>query len=171
MKIADERIQPLLADLLDVLDEQIVLEEQAVGHLRGMYEALLARDDAAMARLMDEALATHERFASAETRRVALGSELADALSWDRRDATLLRIATETPGPQGEALRRRHVRIQALVGEVRRQHLRTASLLVECARLNRAVLGGLLPQADRLETYGTGGQVRRPGRGLLDTRS
>jgi hypothetical protein len=59
-----------------------------------------------------------------------------------------------------------------MIEEVRRNHLKAVAFLGECARLNRALLAGLFPDAGVAPTYGASG--RSPacsGGGLLDARS
>jgi hypothetical protein len=137
-----------------------------------MADAVAARDERALERLLGEAADTQSRMRETQARRTHLGARLADGLVGAARPATLAALAAALPdGPAG-AVERRRLRIEGLAGECRRQHLRTAGLLVECARLNRALLVGLFPHMRSARTYGAGGRAAGgPDGGLLDARS
>lgn len=173
MRLSSSHIQPLVHDFLAVLDEQIVLEEATVNHLKGLSEAILSRDDNGVQRLMDDAADTQERFSAVEARRRAAGRNLAQALHWTSEDTTLTRLVAEMPESElRQAVDERRRRLMGLVDEVRRQHLRTATILIESARINRAFLEALFPQTEGVKTYGSGGtSANHPGAGLVDARS
>jgi ABC-type transporter Mla subunit MlaD len=167
-----ESLGPLVGEFLAVLDEQVRLLEAAVGHLAAFSDALAGRDDPALHRLVAEADAAQERFAAIEEKRRAVCGRLAAALLWRPDETTLARLAGVLPPVERQAVEERRRRIRSLAQEVRRRHLRTAALLVECARLNRALLLGLFPALETVRTYGAAGlSPWRPGAGLLDTRS
>jgi DNA repair exonuclease SbcCD ATPase subunit len=166
-------LRPLVTDYLATLDDEVRLQEVALGQLSAINEAVASRDEAALQRLMAEADAAQAQFVAAEERRRAARDRLAGALGWRAEEATLSRLARALPGADGLILVERRRRIEAMAREVRRRHLQTAALLAECARINRALLMGLLPElGDAVRTYGTGGMDPwRPGAGLVDARS
>jgi len=164
--------QSLVRDLLTVLDDEIRLEEAAVGHLQGLAGAILSRDEREAERLMDEAAETQSEFEQVEEERQSLCEGLATALCRPRAEITLSGLVRDMPAPEAEAIHARRCRLQRLAGEVRRAHLRTAALLWQCAHLNRALLLGLFPQTESARTYEPGGTApRRPDSGLVDARS
>jgi hypothetical protein len=166
-------VKTLVGEYLAVLDEETHLQEAAVGHLKGMSDAVVSRNEQAMERLFKQADEVHDQFAQLETRRRTTGDHLAMALHCRREDLTLRRLARDLPKPEGQAVEGRRRRLRTLVGETRRQYLKTAALLGECARLNRALLAGLFPDAGNTPTYGASGRrsPRRPADYLLDARS
>jgi hypothetical protein len=172
MTAAIDDAQCLVKDLLVVLDEEIRLEEAAVGHLRGLAGAVLARDEGRAERLMAEAGDTQAGFEEVESRRHALCEGLASALGRPRAEVTLRRLVREMPAPEAEAIDARRRQLERLAGEVRRQYLRTAALVWHSVHLNRALLLGLFPQMESARTYESGGTAQpQPGGGLVDARS
>lgn len=86
-------------------------------------------------------------------------------------DVTLRRFISHVPGPRASALRQLRDRVASAVDAFRVQHLKTATLLVEFARANHAVLSGLLRQGGDARTYRTDGTAPWwTERGLLDAR-
>jgi len=174
-------VRPMVHEFLSVLDEQAGLQESAIARLAAISDAVAARDEEAVRRLAEETDAIAERFASAERACSHVRGRLAEALGLEAAELTVTRLAREWPGPEAQALADCCARLRALALEVRRCHIRTASLVVECARINRALLASLFPDLESARTYGAvvqpGGSRRggmdpwRPGGGLVDTRS
>jgi flagellar biosynthesis/type III secretory pathway chaperone len=170
MTAAVTDLADLTNDLLAVLDEEIGLETAAAAHLGGLSEAVIARDRGLIDTLSDRAMETHALFEVAEVRRTAAMAALAAALGCSRGHVTLRRLVRELPGEEGRALDDRRRRIESLVNQVRRQHLHTAVLLHECARVNHELLVQLFPQMDSTNVYGSNRTVKRPGGSLVDAR-
>jgi hypothetical protein len=166
-------VKTLVGEYLAVLEEETHLQEAAVGHLKGMSAAMTSRDERAMEILFKEAEEAHDHLAQLEDQRRATGNRLAAALHCRQEDLTLKRLALELPAPEGRAVETCRRRLQTLVGEIRRQHLRTVAMLGECARLNRTLLTGLFTDAGNTATYGACGKrsPRRPANYLLNARS
>jgi hypothetical protein len=165
-------VKTLVGEYLAVLDEETRLQEAAVGHLKSLSAAVASRDEQTLESLLKEADAAHERLAQLEMRRRATADRLAAALRCRNENLTLKRLVRELPASEGQAVERRRRRLQTLVGEIRRQYLRTAAMLGECARLNRALLTGLFADVGSTATYGASGKSPAwPGGGLLDVRS
>jgi hypothetical protein len=161
-----------LSVFVGTIDEAIRLQEAAVGRMKDMAEAVKARDEGALCRILDEAGVTAGQSASAAKARVAATVRLAEAVGCPPGEITLTRLARRVPAEEGAALESRRRRLVALRGDLVRQHRYTAAFLGECARLNRALLLGLLPDTESVKTYGPpGGRHRGPRTGLLDARS
>jgi hypothetical protein len=159
-------------DLLAVLDEVILLEEAAAVHLAGLSAAVIGGNRSLIEDLADQAMETHAQFEAVEVRRRAACGALAAAVGCPASAASLRRLARELPGEDGRALDDRRRRIEMLVRKVRCQHLRTAVLLQECARVNHALLVQLFPQMQTTTVYGAAGLAgKRPGGSLVDARS
>jgi flagellar biosynthesis/type III secretory pathway chaperone len=59
---------------------------------------------------------------------------------------------------------RRKMLLRSLTAQLRREHMRTAMLLSDCARLNSTLLRGILePGNARTTTYGSDGAARSQG--------
>lgn len=161
-----------VSEFLGALDEAIRLQEAALGRLRGLPDAVMARDEDAVRRILAEADAASEQFAAlAQAREVAKG-RLAAAVACPPEEVTLSWLLGRVPAAEAEAIEARRRRIAALVGDIRRQHRRTAAFLGECAHLNHAFLTGLFPDMESVKTYGhRGRRGDRAGTGLLDARS
>jgi len=171
MTTATVQHEPLVDELIGVLDETIVLQQQALEQLRALSEAILARDEAALERRVDALGRTVPRFEAVARRRTAVRSRLAQALDRPVGEMTLGRLARQVPEPQAGAIRLRRQRLLEVAEAVRRQHLETAVLAAEVARASRSLLLGLLPGAGETQTYRTDGTaVWQPSHGLLDAR-
>jgi hypothetical protein len=162
----------LVRDLLAVLDEEIALEEAATTQLEGLSDAVFGRDRSVIEDLVDQSMDTHARFAAAELRRQGLCEAISAALGWPAGRLTMTRLVRELPGEAGRALDERRRRLDTLVNRVRRQHIRTAVHLQECARVNQMLLVRLFPQMESTTVYGSGGESHpRRGGSLVDARS
>jgi hypothetical protein len=162
---------PLVEELLAALDEAVALEEGAVGELKALSQAALARDGQVLEGLMARLGAVQARHESAERRCVRARARLAAALDCPAAGGTVEWLSSRLSGPQASGLRDRRRRLQAATDAARAQHLETAVLLAELARANRALLEGLLPRHGEPRTYGTDGRAHwRPDRGLFDAR-
>jgi len=161
---------PLKA-LVEALDEAVALQEEVLGQLEAMAEAVARLDESALREQRRDLDAMPARLAEAGRRRHRARAGLAEALGRAVAEVTLGRLARELPEPQAAAIRRRRERLRDLGEAVRRQHLRTAVLLGEAARINRSLLAALAPQADRPRTYGTdGNRDTAAGRAVFDAR-
>ncbi|KPJ76035.1 MAG: hypothetical protein AMS14_02645 [Planctomycetes bacterium DG_20] len=171
MTTATAQRDPLVDELLAVLDETIDLQRETLEQLRALSKAILARDDKTLGQRMDDLGRTPPRLDAVARRRNALRSRLARALGCPVGEMTLERLAREVPEPQAAAVRLRRARLRDLAEAVRMQHLETAVLVAEVARVNRSLLLGLCPGAGETGTYRTDGTALwQPGHGLLDAR-
>jgi hypothetical protein len=165
-------IHTLVGEFLAVLDEAIRLQETAVDRLKGLCDAVTARNEAALRQIIDDAGMTSAKFAAVEHARQALSARLAAAVGCGLEEVTLSRLVRRVSAEDAQAIEERRRRITALGGDIRRQHRRTAAFVGECAHVNRAFLLGLFPEMESVKTYGhRGGHSRGVGAGLLDARS
>jgi len=165
-------IHTRVSEFLGTLDACVRLQETALGRLQGLSDAVMARDEDAVRRTLDEAEAASERFAAIEQARELAKGRLAAAVECRPEEVTLSRLLRRVSAAEAEAIEGRRRRIAALVGDIRRQHRRTAAALSECAHLNHAFLTGLFPDMESVKTYShRGGSSRGTGAGLLDARS
>ncbi len=171
MTVAADQRDPLVGELLAVLDETIDLQQETLQQLQTLSEAILAHDDAALTERMDALGRTPDRLEAVARKRNAVRTRLARAAGCPVGEMTLDRVARGAAAPQAGAVRRRRERLRGLAETVRRQHLETAVLMAEVARVNRSILTGLFPGAAGAGTYRTDGTAPwQPGHGLLDAR-
>jgi len=160
-----------LEALLETLDEAIARQEEVLSQLEAIAEAVGRLDESALCEQLENLDAMASRLAEAGRRRHRARARLAEALGRGVAEVTLGRLARELPAPQAARIRPRRARLRDLGEAVRRQHLRTAILLGEAARITRSLLSALVPQADPPRTYGTdGNRDRAAGRAVLDAR-
>jgi len=171
MTTATAEHEPLVDELIGVLDETIALQQQALEQLRGLSEAILARDETLLEQRVDALGRTVPRFEAVARKRNDVRARFAQALGRPVGEMTLSRLASQVPEPHAGAIRLRRRRLLDAAEAVRRQHLETAVLAAEVARASRSLLLGLLPGAGETQTYRTDGTaVWQPGHGLLDAR-
>lgn len=163
--------EPLVDQLMALVDETIAFQEEAIVALRDLSAAVTARDEAALERLGETLRQAEARLGDIERRRDRLRAQLAVALAWTPHEVTLARLARHAGEPRAGALRQRRDRAIRVAGSLRGQHLKTATLLTEFVRAGRAILTGLLSQGGDARTYRTDGTAPWwPEQGLLDAR-
>jgi len=160
-----------LDGFIETLDEAIGFQERVLAQLKAMAEAVGQLDESALGEQMETLDAMPARLQDAGRRRHRARVRLAEALGRPVAEVTLGRLARDIPEPQAARIRRRRDRLLALGDAVRRQHLRSAVLLGEAARINRSLLAALAPAMEGPQTYGTNGS-RDPAsaRAVLDAR-
>jgi hypothetical protein len=160
-----------LEAFLGALDEAIGLQQEVLAHLEASAEAVGRLDAAALAERLAGLDPLASRLADAGRRRHEARTRLAGALGWPVAEVTLGRLELALAPADAERVRRRRRRLSDLDEAVRRRHLRTAVLVGEASRLNRAILAALAPRAADARTYGTDGTPDPgDGRAMLDAR-
>jgi flagellar biosynthesis/type III secretory pathway chaperone len=156
-------------ELEALLDEEISLLDLRRSQLAELSKVILARDDNRMEHLLEEIERTQHIQAATDSRLNALRSALAGAWNCAPGEVRLSRVIAESPGQTRIALEHRRQQIVAMTQALRKQHLETAVLLSECAKVNRRLLEGLLPRSQEVTTYGAeGSRAWRPDTGLTD---
>lgn len=164
---APDRLTPV-ASLLAALEEQIELLEDRLVHLEDLTAAMVKVDNDRMEGLLGQMdqftldqQACHGRLSAARR-------EAAEALGLPG-PARLSQMVSALGGREQlalEAARRRLVELMALL---KRKHMETSLLLVECMRVNRLLLDQLLPRATGVTVYGSDGpRTWRNNSGLVD---
>ncbi len=167
-----ETVRTLLADLTALLDEETALLELRRRQLSDLGVAIVAADDEALGALLEEMEQAQVVQMAADRRLRNLRGALAGALGCRPEDIRLSGLIERLSGEQRAGLAARRQRLRRLADDVRREHIRAAMLLVECARINRELMNGLFPHSKPVTTYSTGGPVSwRLDTGLLDTES
>jgi predicted nucleic acid-binding Zn-ribbon protein len=162
--------ESLIDELLAVLDEEIELLEQKQSQLADLSDALVAVDDVATEALLKQIEQTERTQTMVDLKLQDVRKTLAGVLGYD--DARALRLSvlvTKLPDAQASAVDDRRGRLAQQVGKLRRQHLQTAMLLIECSKVNRMMMECLLPAGEAVTTYdATGTNLWRNGAGLVD---
>ena len=165
----------MIAELLDLLDEEIVLLDLRRRQLEALSGAIVLRDNDRLEGLLEEIEQTLEVQASVDGKLKALRGALAEKLTapggapFRAGEVRVSAVAERLEGEQRQALEKRQRQIVHLAGELRTQHLRTAILLTECGRINRMLLEAIFPHSQSVTTYSEGGSSSwRPDTGLVD---
>ena len=162
----------LVDRLSSVLDDEIALLELRRRQLEAMTACVVNRDDPALERLLKEMEQTRDVQASADSRLRQAREELAAAFGLDPSQFRLGGLIDRLPESDRHRLVERRRRVAGLVQTVRKQHLRAAVLVAECARVNRRLMEALMPRTAALTTYGAGGSDSwRADSGLVSTES
>jgi flagellar biosynthesis/type III secretory pathway chaperone len=158
---------PPLGELLAVLDEQADLLARQRGQLEGLSAALLARDDDQTERLLEAIQQAGADRAHLDRRLAAVRAELAERLGRPPDRLRLSALIDALPAGAAAAVRDRRRRLIDLAEQFRAEHLRTALLLGECARINGQMLQCLLGGGQALVTYDADGADRWASRSPL----
>jgi len=166
---AGPAMRQLLDGLASALDDEARLLELSRAQLAGLTQAALQRDEERLGQLLDE-IQTAERFHETTERTISdVRRALADKLACSREQVTLGWLSEHLPQQERTAIQRRKDHIARLLEGLQKEHLETAMVLGECARVNRRLLEGLFPQASGTDTYTHDGHSRwRPDGGVID---
>jgi len=155
-----------VAELLDVLDEEIRHVEATLLWLDALRTLLIKRDDRALETLLAEIQRQGEAHAATELRREQLRGDLAADLGWSRHELTLSGLLTRLAEPTRSHLAERQRRLKVLIAQLRREHTLTNVLLADCASFNRSLLRAFFGPACRTgTTYGPAGATK-PSTGM-----
>jgi hypothetical protein len=146
--------------LLAVLDEEIRLLELRRSQLEALSVAIVERDDERMESLLGEIQQAVDSQADADLRLKAVRRALADDMGFPIEQVRLELLIERLRGGERTEIERRRRRIIDRAERLRRQHLHTSILLLECTRINRLLLEALFPQSKGLDTYVNGGPDR-----------
>jgi hypothetical protein len=155
-------------ELHHVLDEEIRLLHERTRQFDELYDAILHRHNERMETLLGEMTATQQEQAKVDTSLDALRQLFAKSLRCRPAEIKLSELADHVDHPDGVLHKREQIIL--LSEALKKKHLRTAVLLTECSRINRALLDGLLPENEpSLTTYGhEGSNPWRANTGLVD---
>ena len=165
---------PNMAQLISAfaagMDEEIELLELKGKHLEALSEAILGRDDESLSVLLGQMEQAQQLQTATDERLSAIRLEIANVQAWPVEMVTATRLASQLSGQARSMIEDSRRRIVELAEQVRKQHLETALLLAECARINRMLLEGLFGQQSQpLKTYSRdGNSTWRPETGVVD---
>jgi hypothetical protein len=140
MNATATEIESKVDGLLAVLDKDIQHIHDTLSQLNELRSLVIKRDDTALARLLRSIRAEADSYAANESERRSVRRELAGAFGCNVEQMTLSRLETMLPEQKKVQVSNRKASLQALVKELKKEHLSTAMLLSECARFNSLLL-------------------------------
>lgn len=164
------QITETVAELTELLDEEIALLTARLEQMELLSAAMVSLDDDAMEPVLERMERTQSQQQQTDNRLAQVRESLASLAGLPVRQMRLSRLVRELPEAMGRQVERRRDRLVELSDELRRHHLQTVLLLAESARINRLLLDTLFPASEPVTTYDTGGADQwRPDTGLVDT--
>ena len=162
-------IEPVVEELIIVLDNETELLEVKRSQLADLSEMLMRTDNEAVEALLEQIEQTEEAQTLLARRLQTLRKTLADAFGCNMEEFNLSWLISRLPHEQSLALRHRRQQVGGKVREFHKQHMQTTILLTECSRITGMMLDSLTPSGS-VVTYDAEGSERwRVGAGLLDT--
>ncbi len=149
-------------ELLAVLDTDIRHIQQNLSQLNELRSLVVKRDDAALGTLLESIQCRPDTHKENEIKRQSIRKDLANSFGCDFNQMTLSLLEASLPKDKKTQIHTRKVKLEALIKELKKEHLSTALLLSECARFNSLVLKSILDlgQAGAVY-YNSNGTTRR----------
>lgn len=161
-------IEPVVEDLLVVLDDEAALLEVKRSQLADLSTALLGNDNETVEVLLGQIEQAEETQTLLTARLHALRGTLAQAFDCKTSEFNLSWLIDRLPRRQSLALIHRRQTVSVKLGEFRKQHMQTTMFLAECSKITGMMLESLAPSG-AVVTYDADGSDRwRVGAGLLD---
>ena len=162
MKTIAIEIEDKVNRLLVVLDRDILHIEENLSTLNELRGLVIKRDDLALSKLLESIKSELNSYKDNELKRHTIREELADALDCSFGQMTLSRLEADLPEEKKAEVTARKTKLQTLAEKLKKEYLSTAMLLSDCARLNSALLRGVLEltQAGTI-TYSQNGSAKR----------
>ncbi len=153
MKATSISIENNIDELLAVLDTDIRHIHQSLSYLNELRSSVIKRDDAALGRLLELIRGMSEDYRSHESKRQLVRKELAGALGCSFQQVTLTRLEAILPSDKREQVARKKAELASLIQQLKKEHLSTALLLSECARINRMLLNEIFNMGNSGTVY------------------
>ena len=161
-------IEPVVEELLVVLDDETELLEVKRSQLADLSKTLLRNDNEAVEVLLGQIEQAEETQVLLAGRLQTLRETLAEAFGCDLKEFNLAWLIDRLPRPRALALIHQRQKVSGKVDEFRKQHMQTTILLTECSRITGMMLDSLTPSG-AVVTYDADGSDRwRAEAGLLD---
>ena len=162
MEATSISIENKIDELLAVLDTDIQHIQESLSYLNELRSSVIKRDDSALGKLLELIRGKSESYRSHEVRRQSVRKELADALGCGFEQVTLSRLEADLPEEKREQVARKKVELKSLIQQLQKEHLSTALLLSECARINRSLLKEIFDMGNsKTVYYGSNGAAKR----------
>ena len=154
MKETAISVEDKVDELLTVLDKDIRHIQQSLSRLDELRSLVIKRDDTALGKLLERIRDESDSYRSHELKRQSIRQELASALGCGP-EAGLSKV-------KRERVARKKAELISLIKKLKREHLSTALLLSECARINRTLLKDVFKLGNTGTVYyGSKGATKR----------
>jgi hypothetical protein len=161
--------ETMVDDLLALLQKEADMLSFRHEQMCELYDVILNNDDARMESLLAEMASAQQDQTVLDEQLATIRGVLARLLELPTAELKLALLAERIDGDRRQRLREMHGVIVDRAEQLKIQHLNTALVLSEAARLNRMLLEGLFPKAGEVRTYGTDGKEGwRSATGLVD---
>ena len=155
-------IEDKIDELLAVLDTDIRHIQQNLSYLNELRSYVIKRDDAALSKLLELIRGRSDSYQSNELKRQSVRKELAGALGWSLEQVTLTALVSGLSREKREQVTRKKEELSSLIKDLKKEHLSTALLLSECARINRMLLKEIFNLGNSGTVYyGSNGAAKR----------
>ena len=136
-------IEEKVDELLVVLDKDIQHIQESLLRLNELRSLVIKRDETGLNELLSGIQAETDSYAVIESRRQGLREGLATVLGCGLEEMTLSRLEAGLPEGKKAQVADKKAMLRDLTKELRKEHLSTALLLSECAKINRVLLKGI----------------------------
>ncbi|MHC4622297.1 MAG: flagellar export chaperone FlgN [Planctomycetota bacterium] len=144
MNATARSIEDKVDELLVILDEDIQHIQKSLLQLNELRSMVIKRDDVGLGELLERIRPASEERAAGELKRRSIREELAAEMGCPPEQVTLSRLETVLPREKRAEVAQRKTQLKLLVAELKKEHLSTSLLLLECARFNRLLLRSIL---------------------------
>ena len=168
MRTITSEIEDKVDELLVCLGKDVRHIEESLSHLNELRSLVIRRDDAGLGELLESLRTRSDLYAGHESNRLSIRRDLAHMLGCKPEQVTLTTLARCLPEGKKEPVIEIQTKLRALTGELKTEHMSTALLLSECARLNNLLLRSLF-DLGRTESvyYNSSGAAKRQMDGAL----
>jgi len=136
MRTIASEIEDKVDELLACLDTDVRHIQESLSHLNELRSLVIKRDDEALGRLLESLQARSDLYAGHESNRLSIRRDLANMLGCETEQMTLTALASCLPEDKKERVIEIQTKLRVLTGQLKTEHMRTALLLSECAKLN-----------------------------------
>jgi hypothetical protein len=162
MKATTISIEDKVDELLLVLDEDIRHIQQSLSRLNELRSLVIKRDDVSLGKLLELIRSESEGYRKHELQRQSIRKELAAALGCGFGQMTLSTLEADLPKEKKEQVTEKKAKLNSLIKELKKEHLSTALLLSECARINKMLLNSVFNFGNTGTVYyGSNGATKR----------
>ena len=162
MKETAISVEDKVDELLTVLDKDIRHIQQSLSRLDELRSLVIKRDDTALGKLLERIRDESDSDRSHELKRQSIRQELASALGCGPDKVTLSTLGAGLSKVKRERVARKKAELISLIKKLKREHLSTALLLSECARINRTLLKDVFKLGNTGTVYyGSKGATKR----------
>jgi len=159
MMTTDGRLDRLVDELADVLDEDfryIKLTLERLDELRG---AVIKRDEEGLKALLSNIENEQGSYGTVEKRRQEIQRKMAGIFGCGINEMNLSKLCGKLDGEKRDVLKLTQNELKGLAEKLRKEHTATSMLLRECSRFNNMLLRGVLGSGNETVTYNDRGDA------------